>query len=912
MTASATASTASKVTPMMAQFLDIREKTRTDHPGVILFYRMGDFYELFFDDAVKAAEALDITLTKRGKHEGEDIPMCGVPVHSSETYLERLIRKGFKVAVCEQTENPAEAKKRGSKAVVSRDVVRVVTPGTLTEDTLLDARENNYLVALSILRGAGQMALSWTDLSTGEFYCASTSEDALAADLARLDPGELLVPERAFDDPSLFELFNEMRGALTPLNTVDFDSQAGERRLKELFGVASLDAFGSFSRSELSALGALLCYAELTQKGKLPRLRPPVQQSTGGVMIIDAATRRNLELSRTLAGDRSGSLLATIDRTVSGAGARSLAMRLASPLTNVKEIDARHDVVQYFSEHDELREVVRKLLRQTPDLERSLSRLTVGRGGPRDLAAIRDGLKQAAHVKQSLLWEIEQNPGLATPPENFSILTTNFADQSELVEQLTIALAPELPLIARDGGFIAKGYDATLDEFRLLRDESRRVIAGLESGYKEQTGVNALKVRHNQVLGYYIEVPAAHGDKLMGEPLSDVFIHRQTLANAVRFTTVELSELDSKITQAAGRSITLELELFEKLTKRVISEAAAISVTAETLADLDVGTALAHLAVEENWTRPIVDQSLAFEINQGRHPVVERALRATPENPAFIPNDCSLSADNPERDRRLWLVTGPNMAGKSTFLRQNAVIAILAQIGAFVPAKSAHIGVIDRLFSRVGAADDLARGRSTFMVEMIETATILNQATDRSLVILDEIGRGTATFDGLSIAWATVEHLHEQNRSRALFATHYHELTALTEKLDGLANATMKVREWEGDVVFLHEVIMGAADRSYGIQVAKLAGLPSVVISRAGQILDALERGDEGSGTAKKVTTLVDDLPLFSHVVEEVEQENTEPSSVSSPVLDRLNEISPDDLTPREALDLLYELKRMD
>ena len=873
------------VTPMMAQFLSIKK----DHPDDLLFYRMGDFYELFFDDAVKAAAALDIVLTKRGKHLGEDIQMCGVPVHAYDNYLQRLIRAGFRVAVAEQTEDPAEAKKRGSKAVVAREVVRVVTPGTLMEDTLLESRSHNFLAAIA--RSGGDIALAWTDMSTGDFYVSPGEAATLASEIARLSPSELLLPENMLQVTELFETFNDWSDILTPLPASKFDSQSGERRLRDLYDVASLDGFGSFGRPEMAAMGGLVDYLDLTQKGKLPNLKPPRHLAAGSAMAIDAATRRNLEVVRTLSGERRGSLLSVIDRTVTGAGARLLSARLSAPLTDPAAINARLDDVSFFIEASTEREAVRTSLKATPDIERALSRLTMGRGGPRDLAAIRDGLKDTAQLRETLL-----HPGLAPIPTGVETMARDLGHHETLVDRLTRALSTELPLLARDGGYIAPGYDAALDELRGLRDESRRMIAAMQGDYANETGVTGLKIKHNNVLGYFIEVTSIHGDKIMGRE-DDKYIHRQTMANAVRFTTTELGELERKIASAADRALALETQLFEALIGEIKGRNAEIVLTAEALARLDVATALAELAIERRYARPLVDDSLEFNIKGGRHPVVEAALEQAAEGD-FIANDCDLSDA-----QRLWLLTGPNMAGKSTFLRQNALIVVMAQMGGYVPAAEAHIGSVDRLFSRVGAADDLARGRSTFMVEMVEAAAILNQSGNRALVILDEIGRGTATFDGLSIAWAVIEHLHEVNHCRSLFATHYHELTSLSAKLPALANHTMRIKEWQGEVVFLHEVAPGAADRSYGIQVAKLAGLPRAVVDRAGEVLAILEEGDQ----AGAVSRLAEDLPLFAAAPKSVvpPAQQNEPSVVE----EELSQLHPDEMTPREALEALYRLR---
>jgi DNA mismatch repair protein MutS len=874
------------VTPMMVQFLEIK----AEHPDCILFYRMGDFYELFFDDAVKAAAALDITLTKRGKHLGEDIPMCGVPVHSHESYLEKLILTGFKVAVCEQTEDPAEAKKRGAKSVVKRAVQRVVTPGTLTEETLLDARAHNYLAAIA--EAGGKLGLAWIEISTGEFLTQPLDEGVLAAALARIGPGELLASENLTQKPELFETFHEWREQLSVLPQARFDSANGEKRLQSLYEVKTLEAFGDFDRAELAAAAALVDYIELTQKGRLPRIAHPKQLTLAQVMEIDAATRRNLELTMTLSGERKGSLLSVIDKTLTGAGARLLASHLAAPLREPEAIDARLDMVQFFVDGERVCTDIRENLKRCPDIERALSRLTLGRGGPRDLAAVRDGLAMAGKLRDVL-----EDKSLVGRPKGIEDAVKDLGHHQELIERLARALGPDLPVYARDGGFIAQGYAAELDEFRSLRDESRRLIAGLQSRYVNETGVTTLKVKHNNVLGYFVEVPAKQGDKVPCGA-EDPFIHRQTMANAVRFSTVELNELEQKIARAADQALGLELALFEDLLGEVTGRGEEIALAATSLAKLDVAAALAHLARQRRYARPQVDGTTAFDLKGARHPVVESALEERGES-AFVVNDCRLGGDADD-DGRLWLLTGPNMAGKSTFLRQNALIAVMAQMGSFVPAESAHIGAVDRLFSRVGAADDLARGRSTFMVEMVETAAILNQAGPRALVILDEIGRGTATFDGLSIAWAVIENLHAVNQCRALFATHYHELTALTSRLDQLACHTMKVKEWQGDVVFLHEVGHGAADRSYGIHVADLAGLPKAVVGRAEEILENLEAGEQSSA----LTRLADDLPLF--------QTATAPkakSSEPSPLEEALSEIHPDELTPKEALEVIYSLK---
>ncbi|MCL4132556.1 UNVERIFIED_CONTAM: hypothetical protein GTU68_014678 [Idotea baltica] len=846
---------------MMAQYLEIK----ADHPDALLFYRMGDFYELFFDDAIAAAGALDIALTKRGKHLGEDIAMCGVPHHAAEGYFLTLIRKGHRVAVCEQLESPAEAKKRGYKSVVKRGVTRVVTPGTLTEDALLDARRHNFLAAYSDVRGEG--ALAWVDISTGAFSVLVCDIAGLGPELARLGPKEVLVSEAG--EAAAGSIIEDSGAAITILGNAAFDS--------------TNDGFGAFGRAEIAAMSAVVEYLDITQKGKLPLLRAPTREARDASMQIDASTRKSLELTRSVNGTRAGSLLSVIDHTLTSGGARLLERRLSSPSRDLGQISARQDAVAWCLENVGTAALLEDRLREVPDLDRALSRLSLDRGGPRDMTAVRSAIAQAERIAEALPNDM---------PESLAQAAKDLVGQNALLNLLDDALIAEPPLLARDGGFIATGYDNELDEFRSLRDEGRSVIAGLQSRYCELAGVPALKIKHNNVLGYFVEVTATHAAKMLAAPLTETFIHRQTTANQVRFTTVELSELETRILNAGGRCLEIEKRLYYCLRVQILNQAALLFTLAKGLSEFDLSTAMARLARQEGWVRPNMSTNREFVITGGRHPVVEAALKHT--GTPFVANDCNLSDDS------IWLLTGPNMAGKSTYLRQNALIAVLAQMGAFVPAKNAHIGIVSQIFSRVGASDDLSKGQSTFMVEMVETAAILNQADDRALVILDEIGRGTATYDGLSIAWATLEHLHKVNRCRALFATHYHEMTSLSDKLDGVANATVSVKEWEGDVIFLHEVKQGTADRSYGVQVARLAGLPKTVVDRAKVVLEALEKGErEGQQKA-----FIDDLPLFSATPSPL-QSKTAPSEVEA----RLKNVLPDDLSPKEALELIYELR---
>lgn len=890
-------------TPMMAQFLEVKAK----HPDFMLFYRMGDFFELFFDDAVQAAQALGIQLTKRGKHLGEDIPMCGVPVARAEEYLHKLIRKGFRVAVAEQLEDPAEAKRRGGKSVVMRDVVRLVTPGTLTEDTLLSSGASNFLTALHMPgETKGLAALASLDLSTGVFLLSEARVSDLGHELARLSPAEVIVSEDLRDGlkPHLDAVAS---AAVAEVTRSCFSSSKGERALAAAFQVAAIDGLGSFSRGELTAIGALLHYVELTQIGHKPALRPPRRESRSGHVLIDAATRASLELVKPQNGD-GPTVLSAMDRTKTAAGARELAARLSSPLCDAEAINRRLDAVAFFHGGWPLRAQIRKLLAEAPDMARALSRLKLGRGSPRDLGAIRDGLSAAGGIHRLLC-----DAATDLPADIGTCQRAVQAAPSGLAETLRSALMSTLPLSFAEGQVIAGEYSEDLAGLRRLSAGSKAVLAELQAEYAAQTGIKSLKIQYNNIFGYFIEVGANAAETLRTKPHDATFRHRQTLANAVRFVTDKLSDLESRILSAAEKAQALERRLFDALVHQTLDHEREIGDCAEALASLDCAAALAELAEEQGYVRPTMDDSAAFRIEGGRHPVVEQALKGRGES--FIANDCMLSGE-PADAPRLLIVTGPNMAGKSTFLRQNALIAVLAQMGSFVPAQAAHIGVLDRLFSRVGASDELARGRSTFMVEMIEAAAILNQATDRSFVVLDEIGRGTATFDGLSIAWAALEHLHDVTRCRGLFATHYHELTRLPETLSGAANVTVAVKEWKDDIVFLHSVEPGAAGQSYGIQVAKLAGVPQKVIARAKEILARLE----GSPHAAAAFDALNDLPLFqmradhAYVGGGFAEEDAQAGDVppeARAVLAALADLDPDSLSPREALEALYELKRL-
>ncbi|TXC64944.1 DNA mismatch repair protein MutS [Sphingosinicella ginsenosidimutans] len=848
---------------MMAQYLALKAEAG----DCLLFYRMGDFFELFFEDARIAAADLDIALTARGTHEGQPIPMCGVPVHAAESYLARLIRAGRRVAIAEQVESPAEAKKRGSKAVVARAIVRVVTAGTLTEEALLDSRAANWLAVVA--KAGDRYGIAAADISTGRFELSSVPAGALDAELARLGAAEILSNDA-------------IPGARQWSS--GFDSLAAERKLKDRFGVATLDGFGSFDRAALCAAGGLLAYLDEVARESLTFLRPPVMIAAGDHMMIDAATRESLELTRSAAGGRAGSLLAAVDRTVTGAGARLLAADLGAPLLDRARIEARLDLVDALERDGGTRDWLRRQLRTLPDIGRALGRIVAGRGSPRDLGQLRDGLGEARRMHDHLAHAAE-------PTALLNELLPALTGHGALVDLLTRALVPAPPIDAAQGGYIAEGYDAALDALRATGGDGRRAIAALEARYRAETGIASLKIRHNNVLGYHIEVPAKAADRLMAADSG--FTHRQTLAGVVRFNAPDLHEQAMKVGQAGAHALAAEAAHLEELTEAALRRAEPIAATADALARLDVAAALAERAIEGGWCRPHLEEQPCFDVEGGRHPVVEEALKAS--GARFVANDCRL-----DEAERLWLVTGPNMGGKSTFLRQNALIAILAQAGSFVPAARARLGLVDRLFSRVGASDNLARGRSTFMVEMVETAAILAQATPSSFVILDEVGRGTSTYDGLAIAWAVVEAIHDIARCRCLFATHYHELTRLAERLDALSLHHVRAREWRGDLVLLHELAEGPADRSYGIAVAKLAGLPPAVLARAASVLAKLEQGRAATGG---IAAGLDDLPLFAALAEE-------PAAVD-PLRAALDEIEPDSLSPREALEIVYRLKSL-
>ena len=861
--------------PAMAQWFAIK----AEHPDAMLFFRMGDFYELFFADAEAAAGALDIALTSRGEHGGAPIPMCGVPVHSAEAYLARLIRRGWRVAIAEQLDDPKAS--RNAKVPIRRGVVRVITPGTITEETLLEAARPNLLLALA--RDQDILGAAWLDISTGLFETAAGPLEALASLLGQLDPAEILAPADL--------VLGDWESKRAPEATLP-PPLIARRRLAEAFAAASLDAFGEFTDAEAIAAATALDYVRATQAGALPRLSRPAPRGQADRMAIDTATRASLEIARARDGGTRHSLLGAVQRTLTPAGARLLSEWLAGPLTDAAAIAHRQDAWSWLLANLAAAEQLRAALRGAPDMARALGRLSLGRGAPRDLAAIRDGLAAAERAAAALDSEV---PALIAEARAALTLDPGLRDK------LAAALTDPLPARLDDGAVIAPGFDPELDAERRLRDDSRRVIATLQLDYAQRYGVASLRIRHHAQLGYVIEAPAAAVEKLRANP--DLIL-RQGMASSARFATAELSDLDRRIGEAAERARARERAVFASLVETALAQSAAIAAAAGALALVDVAQSAAKLAEPGTWCRPVVTDGSDFVVTAGRHPVVEAALAGA--HP-FVPNDCDLSPD-----RRVLLLTGPNMAGKSTYLRQNALAAVLAQAGLPVPARAARIGVVDRLFSRVGAADDLARGRSTFMVEMTETAAILHQAGPRSLVLVDEIGRGTATLDGLAIAWAVLEALHSQVQARTIFATHFHELARLTTELPRLSPNTMRVKEWKRDVIFLHEVAPGAAGRSWGVHVARLAGVPALVVKRAAVLLAALEQ--RGAYLTKDA-----ELPLFSHAQplpepvhpEAIEGGASREDGPAAPLIDALAGLTLDDMTPKAALETLYRLKSL-
>jgi len=801
-----------RLTPMFRQY----QAAKARQPDAILFFRMGDFYEMFYDDARIASQVLGIALTSRSKGDNA-VPMAGVPYHAAESYLRRLIQAGHKVAICEQVQDPRQA-----KGLVERDIVRVVTPGTLTEESMLQARSQNYLAAVAL--GQKRSGLAWVDLSTGEFRVSEPSTESVTDEVSRIRPVECLLPESEGFREHPSSVIGDLGALITHRPDWSFSPETAERELCKHFGTATLAGFGCDGLSVgIGAAGALLEYLRETQKTELGHLWKLTPYRPSDHLILDRVTQRSLELVETARERTSeGSLLWVLDETVTAMGARLLRSWLLSPLTDPVRINRRLDQVEAFAGDDGLRTQVRSELRQSSDLERLAARLGCGRASPRDLLGLAGSLALVPRLSELLAGV--GNPLLAT-------LADGLDEVPEVRELIGRAIDPQAPGVLREGGVIRKGYSGELDELRAVGKDGRHWLAEFQAAEAERTGIPSLKVGYNAVFGYYIEVTHAHTEKV-----PENYIRKQTLKSAERYVTPELKEFEQKALRAEERALELEQQLFGEVRSEAAGYTERLQATARALATVDVLADLAEVARTNRYVRPLVDESTVLEISDGRHPVLERSL--TEER--FVPNDTEL---DPERTH-LAVITGPNMAGKSTYVRQVALIVLMAQMGSFVPARSARVGVADRIFTRVGASDELARGRSTFMVEMTETANILNNATERSLIILDEVGRGTSTFDGLAIAWAVSEYLHEHVPARTLFATHYHELTELELLLPRVRNLNVAVREWGDEVVFLHKIIPGGTDKSYGIQVARLAGLPREVIERAKTILANLEQDE--------------------------------------------------------------------
>jgi DNA mismatch repair protein MutS len=844
-------------TPMMSQYLSIKE----NYPDALLFYRLGDFYELFFDDAVKAAKVLDIALTKRGKHEGADIAMCGVPHHASTHYINKLIKHGYKIAICEQLESPLEAKKRGYKAVVKREVVRVITGGTITEDSLLNAREANYLAAIVLVKQE-QYGIAFLDLSTGEFFSSITTLQSIASDLAKINPKELLIADKLYDKLQEDSLLQEYAKKITTQVTSFFDFFKSQERIKSFYQVGALEGFGEFEPAEIAAIGAVLSYLSLTQKNHMPLLRFPKKIISQQFMTIDAQTAKNLELMQSTSGNFQNSVLHVLDQTNTSFGARLMRQYLCYPLIDAHLINQRFDKVDFFLKNNHKRQQLRLILAQIPDIERALMRINLSRCEPRDLLLLAQGLKQAQAIAELLANTLISK---AHPIINLQALFTDIIN----------TIKDDKVYFLKEGGFVKEKVHPKIDELVNINVITAEKIAALQLKYRQLSGVSNLKIQQNNLIGYYIEVSISNVNKI-----PEFFTLKQKTLNQARYTSIDLSAIEHEILHAQETLYQLELQVFQQLVEKIIQHSENIINVVQSLACVDVFSALGELAAQNNYTRPTIDNSDNFIVEEARHLVVEQVKQQGFYKENFVANDCNLSYE-----QRLWLITGPNMAGKSTFLRQNAIIAILAQMGSFIPARRALIGIIDRVFSRVGAADDLAKGRSTFMVEMVETATILNQATKKSLVILDEIGRGTATYDGLAIAWSCLEYIHDKILCRTLFATHYHELTSLADKLNSLKCYSMKVKEWQEQIIFLHKISQGSANNSYGIHVAKIAGLPLEVTLRAKGILQLLTHAKSNSS-----------LPLFNKAINNNWQK-------------KLEKINLAEITHAEAINLLTSIK---
>ena len=860
------------LTPMMRQYHAIKQET----PDALLLFRLGDFYELFFEDAVTASRELEITLTARNKEKGNAVPMCGVPYHAADGYIARLLRKGFKVAICDQVEAP----RKGVK-LVRREVTRVITPGTITDTNVLAAGENNFLLAVTELDD--QLGCAFLDVSTGEFRAAQFTGpdrwDRLLLDAEHFSPREVLFPERLKDAAAKFNGI-----AKTPMDDWLFDSDFASRILRDQFGTATLDGFGIGARpSAIAASGAMIHYVRQTQKTTLEHITGLAYHESANYLVLDPSTIRNLELFESAGGDSKDTLLGIINRTCTGMGARLVRHWLVRPSIDAVEIESRLDAVSELTSSTMLLEEARESFEGVFDLERLLSKITIGTATPRELVGLRSSIGRLPAVRKVLG---------ALKAERYAALYSRLDLLEDLHDLLMKAISDEPPLSLSDGGVIREQYNAGLDELRSLSGNSKTYLASVEIRERERTGIGSLKVRFNRVFGYYIEVSKANLHLVPRD-----YDRKQTLVGAERFTTPELKEYEEKILTAEEKILEIEKTLFLEVRNGIAEHARRVRETASVIAEFDVLAGFAATAKRFGYTRPQISANDEFAVRKGRHPVIE-ALAEQHRADRFVPNDLFMNNSSDQ----ILIVTGPNMGGKSTFLRQNALLVILAQMGSFVPAQLLRFPIVDRIFTRIGASDNLTRGRSTFMVEMTETAIILNSATPRSLVILDEIGRGTATFDGLSIAWAVIEHIQSHIRAKTIFATHYHEITELADLLPGIRNYHVTVKETQNRIVFLRSVHAGAADRSYGIEVARLAGIPAAVTERAREILKKHEENEHELSdnltvrARRKTKIVINQLSLFTALEEELRNS--------------LHQVDLDRVTPLEALKLLAELKK--
>jgi DNA mismatch repair protein MutS len=866
-----------KKTPMMQQYLEIK----ADYPDAILFFRLGDFYEMFMDDAVVASRILDITLTARNKGAAEEIPLCGIPFHSCQPYIAKLVQHGHNVAICEQVEDP-----KTTKGLVKRAVVRVVTPGLVVDTDTLDPRRNNYLLALAPIDD-DCFGVAYVDITTGEFKATELlDQESTAGEIISRDPAEVLVAEGSAGDKIVDALQYTLQGRI--VNRLPDWASAEDRAcqvLLEFFPDSSLQSFGCHDMpGAIQAAGMVLYYLEETQKGAASHLQPLLTYHVRDHMVLDDFTRRNLELTETLHdGNRRGSLLGVMDRTVTAMGARKLRHWMTHPLVDLNRIVERHNAVEELVRESLCRDDLRRSLDEVYDLERLNGRIAMATGNAKDLAALRISLEKLPQLIDQLAQT--ESPLLVGLRESLDAMP-------DMVELIATAIVDDPPFVMREGGLIREGYHAELDELRSVSREGKGWIARLEQEEKERTGISTLKVRYNRVFGYYIEITRSHLDRVPED-----YQRKQTLANAERFITPTLKEYEEKVLGAEDRVVEIEYDLFQEVRRQVALQGQRIQATADKVAVLDVLLGLADLAHEHNYCTPLMDDSTELLIEDGRHPVIETMNLGE----RFVANDVHMDTT----ERQILIITGPNMAGKSTFMRQVALLVLMAQVGSLVPAKKAQIGIVDRIFTRVGASDNLARGQSTFMVEMTEAANILNHATPRSLIVLDEIGRGTSTFDGVSIAWAVAEYLHDNAKvaAKTLFATHYHELTDLAQTRERVQNYNVAVKEWNDQIIFLRRIVKGGASHSYGIQVARLAGLPSVVIERAKEVLRNLESGEYEAGAPR--------LARSKHAGKKIETPQLGLFEQADPVRTRIEEMDVSVLTPLEALNLLDELKKM-